>query len=136
MNTDSANIDEIIPGLYLGNMSSAFNRELLTILDIKGIITVAKQIEPQFPSELDYLVIEIEDHAKEDISSHFKQTFEFIETKLAQGNVLVHCANGISRSPTIVMSYIMKKRGIGFEEAFQLVSKNRLCTNPNQGFRD
>ncbi len=118
METDAANIDETFPGLYLGNMSSAFNRDLLTILDIKGIVTVAKQIEPLFPSEIDYLVIGIEDHNKEDISSHFNTTFEFIDAKLAQGNVLVHCANGISRSPTIVMSYIMRKRGVSFDEAF------------------
>ena len=42
METDAANIDETFPGLYLGNMSSAFNKDLLTILDIKGIVTVAK----------------------------------------------------------------------------------------------
>ena len=63
-------------------------------------------------------MIEINDHNKEDISSHFNTAFEFIDAKLAQGNVLVHCANGISRSPTIVMSYIMRKRGVSFDEAF------------------
>ena len=46
MQTDAANIDEILPGLYLGNMSAAYNKELLVVLNIKGIITVAKQIEP------------------------------------------------------------------------------------------
>ena len=46
MQSDSANIDEILPGLFLGNMATAFNKDLLVIYNIKSIITVAKQIEP------------------------------------------------------------------------------------------
>jgi len=39
----------------------------------------------------------------------FDKTYELIENGLGKGNVLVHCAAGISRSSTIVCAYMIRK---------------------------
>lgn len=41
---------------------------------------------------------------------------------------------GISRSTTAVVSYIMSKDGIGFEDALQEVMRKRPSVAPNRGF--
>ena len=48
-------------------------------------------------------------------------------------NVLVHCYAGISRSATVVIAYLMKKREIGHRQAISLVSQYRPQINPNPG---
>ena len=101
-------------------------------------MTVAKGIEPAFEGgSIKYLIIPVEDLSRVDLTMHFESAFSFIDESLKnEGNVLVHCANGISRSPSIVMSYLMlKDKKLRYSDAFELVSQKRPCINPNSGFR-
>ena len=53
---------------------------------------------------------------------------EFIDHMLHSepaGAVLVHCEYGVSRSPTIVIAYLMWKRGLKFEDALAMVKEKR-----------
>ena len=132
--SDDVNCDEILPGIFLSSVSAAVNRDLLEILEIKSILTVANSIEPAFPSHFKYMVIQIEDVGTQDILSHFPSAIKFINE--SEGNVLVHCANGISRSPTVVSAFVMTKMGIkSSKEALDFVASKRSCINPNAGFR-
>ena len=63
-------------------MTSAFNRDLLEILDIKAIVTVSDKMEPLFPETIEYLVIPIQDLPSTDILSHFPKAYEFISTHI------------------------------------------------------
>ena len=75
------------------------------------------------------------DPKKMDISVYFDQTHDFIAKALAKNEkVLVHCHMGISRSATIVISYIMKTQKMGWFDALLFVSKKRPIICPNQGF--
>ena len=49
------------------------------------------------------------------------------------GNILVHCKQGISRSATLVLSFLMLKRGLTVEESVRIVRQNREI-HPNDGF--
>jgi protein-tyrosine phosphatase len=42
--------------------------------------------------------------------------------------VLVHCLEGIDRTPFIVMLYIAQKNSITFKEAYELVKQKRSAT--------
>lgn len=50
------------------------------------------------------------------------------------GNVVVHCAQGKSRSTTVVVAYMMAKRGMGVEEAVKFVQAKRPEADPNSNF--
>jgi len=46
----------------------------------------------------------------------------------------VHCREGVSRSATMVLAYVMWQQGLTFEVAFQNLRKVRPICNPNTGF--
>ncbi|KAK2956850.1 putative Dual specificity phosphatase, catalytic domain containing protein [Blattamonas nauphoetae] len=48
--------------------------------------------------------------------------------------VLVHCSQGVSRSPAVVTAYLMVVEGMGLDEAFASVIKRRTVARPNPSF--
>jgi len=78
--------------------------------------------------------VRIEDDKNEDIKSIFDGCHEFIDEHIKVRDVVVHCAAGVSRSATIVISYIMKKCGYTYMEAHDYVRARRSIISPNSGF--
>jgi protein-tyrosine phosphatase len=76
----------------------------------------------------------IEDLPDFDIFGFFEQAHEFITQNRKNTNVLVHCIVGASRSPTVVLSYLMKKWGMTLEDALGHLIAVRSIINPNVGF--
>jgi len=79
--------------------------------------------------------IDIMDIPSADLRSHLDDACARIEKSLAAGkNVLVHCQQGISRSASVVIAYLIKNHGMSYEFAFAFVKKYRPCIKPNSGF--
>lgn len=49
--------------------------------------------------------------------------------------MLVHCGDGISRSPALVIAYLMMTFNVTHEEAFLHVQARRFCASPNVSFQ-
>lgn len=50
------------------------------------------------------------------------------------GALLVHCMQGVSRSASVVIAYLMESGNMSMDEALALVQSRREVANPNRGF--
>ncbi|CAG9335484.1 unnamed protein product [Blepharisma stoltei] len=134
--------NEIIPKfLYLGNHEHAENYDVLRTLGITHVLNSTKNVKNAFKEHgIRYCRVFVEDSEEEKIHYHFQKAFKFIdeakEIMLSGGSaaVLVHCAQGISRSATIVTMFLMKEYDIPFEQCVEYLKSQRYIVEPNQGF--
>ena len=127
----------ILPNLYISSMNHASDIKMFETFGITAIINLAPQLCQNYFEHLPefaYFTIYEEDRRDTDLSQYFDIAYRFIERYSKTTGVLVHCAAGISRSSTIVISYVMKKLKIGFHEAFEFVQERHPNTDPNIGF--
>ena len=122
---------------YLGNVETANNGTVLTDLGIKRVLTLREFgiSEDKKVSGIEYLHIAVNDTLNDDILTHFPKAHRFIED--GQNNkltVYVHCRLGVSRSATIVTSYLMAKYDMHWDEALQKICKLRKTVKPNPSF--
>ncbi|XP_071560350.1 dual specificity protein phosphatase MPK-4 isoform X1 [Temnothorax nylanderi] len=131
--------DEIEPGLFLGNLTAATDVDWLKDAGITRILTIdscplPRKIQERLPN-LIIKYIQMTDMPREDLLTHFEDSYEFIDRALdSDGRILVHCYFGVSRSATLVIAYIMKKRKLSFVDALQVVKSKRRFVAPNPGF--
>ncbi|XP_030421445.1 dual specificity protein phosphatase 4 [Gopherus evgoodei] len=126
---------EILPFLYLGSAYHAARRDMLDTLGITALLNVSSDCPNHFEGHYQYKCIPVEDNHKADISSWFMEAIEYIDlVKDCHGRVLVHCQAGISRSATICLAYLMMKKRVKLEEAFEFVKQRRSIISPNFSF--
>ena len=89
-------------------------------------------MEKTFPLNFIYYQINIIDKETQDLDLYFDECNDFI--KVATKNILVHCVEGKSRSPAIVIGYLIGEKHMNFNEAFNLVKSKRSIINPNNNF--
>jgi len=101
---------EVIPKtLYISGYQVAGDAELLRKHQITHIVNTAADVcENRLPEELTYLTYYLKDTNHEDISIVFYRTMEWIHNAITSGaRVLVHCREGVSRSATIILAYLI-----------------------------
>jgi dual specificity MAP kinase phosphatase len=125
-------LSEIIPGLYLSGIECIPSE--ISNTDITNVISVLNE-PPTFTEKYNHMKIQISDTHSQNIEKYFEKTHKFIDEALEKKEkVLVHCFAGISRSATIVISYLMKKNKIDMNTAYNMVKKIRPCVSPNFWF--
>ncbi|KAJ0093331.1 hypothetical protein Patl1_25449 [Pistacia atlantica] len=126
---------EIEPGLFLGSIGAASNKDALKSRNITHILTVANSLSPAHPHDFVYKVVGVSDKEDTNLSQYFDECIDFIdEAKRKGGGVLVHCFVGRSRSVTIVVAYLVKKHGMSLSQALEHVKSRRPQAAPNAGF--
>ena len=132
--TLSPSYDQITEKLFLGHEDTARDKAILNKLNISNILICAEGCEPFFKDEYKYKILYIDDAIDENILSWLQEAFEFIDS--SEKNIYIHCVMGISRSPSIVIAYLMYKNKMSYEEAYDLVKNKRNVINPNSGFQE
>ena len=125
--------EEILPGkMWLGNQDTALTKDVLQKLNIPHVLVVGSFLDQRFPEDFTYKQILIQDNPEENIAQHFPECHEFIE---GASSVYVHCAAGVSRSASVVISYVMKTKQWSLFKAYDYVKKIRAYVRPNDGFQ-
>ncbi|KAJ7752922.1 protein-tyrosine phosphatase-like protein [Mycena metata] len=123
--------------LYLGSIEAAHNPDLLRTHHITHLVQVLEV--PWMPqSDADGFAchrIDLEDRSSAALQQHLAPACDYIRASLARGdNVLVHCQQGVSRSASIVIAYLIRDRAMSYDAAFDFVKQRRQCIQPNSGF--
>lgn len=135
-------MDLIIDGLYLGNIVAASDDKMLKKHGVTHILRVLKGDYGKIHADkFVYKIIQIDDLPNQNIQKYFEQAHKFIDDALSgetdgrKNKVLVHCQVGMSRSATVVISYLMKKfPEMSLTKAYRLAKSKRPIVNPNDGF--
>lgn len=147
-------LDCIVPGVYLGNLTAAGNLSTLANHRITHVLTVDTEPLPGHMTDKNHdfqtMFIQADDRPHVDLLSHFDDAVRFIDDAIngtvaktagtatgcvaQQGSVLVHCFSGVSRSATLVVAYIMKRSSLSVQEAVAKVKGKRPVICPNPGF--
>jgi len=119
------------PYLYLGPRSSVSSTFIIanTIIDVLSIGST--------PASTDLTVHYHRLSLSDDLSSSIDQISEKADTIIEAakgGRILVHCSAAVSRSPTIVAAYLMKKCDMTLKDALGLIIRARPAVCPNAGF--
>jgi protein-tyrosine phosphatase len=127
--------NEIIKGIYLGNIDSCYDYDELKKLKITHIISVIEGFEPPYPDKFNYFIINALDTLNTELKDCFELTNKFIEDALDNdGKVLIHCMAGRSRSVTILGAYLIKTFGTDVKNALGSIKARRQIIEPNQNF--
>ncbi|CCW70501.1 unnamed protein product [Phytomonas sp. Hart1] len=128
---------EVLPWLFVGGEEPARNRALLLSKGITAVVnTVAFAIPSQFTDVFLYLSLCTSDSPEEPITSLFPLVNRFIDEEhfTNGGKVFIHCQQGVSRSCSFVIAYIMWFYGMCYDRAYELVHLKRGICSPNAGF--
>ena len=125
-------MDKIPDKVYLGDCIGAADEKKLKENNIKRVLSCIGHLSPKYNDKsIIQKIIELDDSREANIIQYFKDSIEFIEES---DKVFVHCLVGVSRSPTFVIAYFMWKNRQSYNEAYEMVNKQRMIA-PNLGFR-
>ncbi len=120
--------------LYLGSLNDSNNKDFLTNNNIKTIINVTYNHENIKYDNIKYYKIETLDNENQPILYVINEVINIINKNKKDGNILVHCYIGKSRSATCVIAYLMKEYNMTLEKSFIYTKEKREIVNPNHGF--
>ncbi|CAJ0944072.1 unnamed protein product [Ranitomeya imitator] len=122
--------------LFLSNAAAASKATLLTDHHITCVINVSLEC-PAFvvPDLVEYLHVPVADLPETPLYDHFQAISHKInEVAEAGGRTLIHCAAGISRSPTLCLAYLMEHHRLTLLAAHTHLQQCRPIIRPNIGF--
>ncbi|XP_061089164.1 dual specificity protein phosphatase 3 [Conger conger] len=136
--------NEVFPRIYVGNAFVAQNVMRLQRLGVTHILNVAEgnsfmhvntNAEFYAGTGITYHGLKANDTEHFNLSAFFEEGADFINKALAHkdGKVYVHCREGYSRSPTMVIAYLMLRHKMDVRTALATVRHKREI-GPNDGF--
>ena len=124
---------KITENIFLGGSKSSKERTILHSLGVTHIVVAAGK--QRFGGEFEYHMCHFTDDKDSNIIPLIPNVVSFMRSAIEKGGrVLVHCQGGISRSPSIVIAYLMCVQNITFCDAKLMVEKMKPNIRPNPGF--
>jgi len=132
--------NQILPNLYLGGVDAVSDRDTLVQQGVGGVVCCFRELEfpsSRFHADIEYYRVDVEDVGREPIELFFDEATDFIHSWIKRDKpVVVHCRAGVSRSPSIVLAYLIAHEGFSLLDAFSLACRQRSIVTPNIGFME
>ncbi|XP_041655512.1 dual specificity protein phosphatase 14 [Cheilinus undulatus] len=128
-------VSQICPGLYLSSLDSALNRSVLSSRNVTLVVNASGLEGVSYPQldGLQVLTVPVQDQPHAPLGHYFDLVSERINQNQT-GSTLVHCMAGRSRSPALIMAYLIRFEGVTLRRAHELVLEQRPFIRPNAGF--
>ncbi|CAL1356291.1 unnamed protein product [Linum trigynum] len=125
----SAFPSEILPDfLYLGSYDHASRSELLKTQGISRILNTVPACQNLYKNSFTYHCLQ------DDKTLQFDEAIQILEQcENEKARILVHCMSGKSRSPAIVIAYLMKSKGWRLAQSYQWVKERRPAVELTEG---
>jgi atypical dual specificity phosphatase len=133
---EETDLDWITHDIAIGNCDDARRFDKLRSAGIESILSLTGW--PNSASNghgLTWRCVELIDGHGNDVSRLHDAIWQLHEL-LAKGSVLVHCMEGVSRSPLVVASYLADKAERPFEDCLQEVARLRKWVSLQPGLID
>lgn len=114
--------------LYLGSDIVAKDLQKLRENGITHVINCAADYSDNYHVKegIKYLPFHLKDHVRENIECCFYEVIDFMtEAKKEGGRVYVHCVQGISRSTTMCLCYMIHQDKITLEDGLKQIREKR-----------
>ncbi|XP_073348057.1 dual specificity protein phosphatase 18 [Pagrus major] len=126
-------LSQITPTLFLSGADAPLNATLVSQKGITLIVNATlNHACPAYPG-VECVRVPVSDLPSARLGDHFDRVAERIHGNRA-GGTLVHCAAGMSRSPALVMAYLMRYRAVTLCQAHRWVQESRPYVRLNAGF--
>ena len=126
--------------IYLGDINSIQNKCFLKNKNISHVLSLVNKEKDAYEFEiikkleLNHLLIAADDSPDYDLKQNFHKTSDFINKSHKNGNILIHCYAGVSRSTSCLMAYYIKYQNMNTENALTFIKAKRSVVFPNNGF--
>ena len=149
----TAHSSEILPWLFLGGKRNLENDQELTVrTGITHVLNLANDVNPHRDTvdlvtkynedqglPFLYKKLDFGDTRDQDILKELDGALQFIhdaKTGDERHHVLVNCAQGVSRSASVTIAYLMKYEGMSLRGAYDHVLERRTIADPRKEFLD
>lgn len=130
---------KITESFYISGKSVAENLMTLRQKKITHVINCAADVvKSPFPDKFQYINLFLLDGPTEDILSVVYPVIEFIQKALTENKdaqFLVNCHQGVSRSSSITIAYLMYLHDKDYDPIYRFVRDRRRVCHPNVSFQ-
>ena len=131
-------ISKLTDNIYLSCFRVANEAALLQSVGITHVLNCAANSDSFSVSEspeFTYLRLPIADNSEKNFNEFVFEATNFISEAInCGGKVLIHCKEGVSRSPMIAVAYLIRCAGLSKDKALQLVQQARPCADIKLAF--
>lgn len=124
----------ILPTLYLGERSHATSR-ITTPLGITHILNVDTSCRFEEEAKYELCHQPLSDYGETDLATFLPPCFSFLTKAMNEnGIILIHCRQGINRSPTVTIAFLMYVHKWSLARAYRHVTSIRTQASPHESY--
>lgn len=132
-------IFKITDNIYLSNLQSAHNLDLIKRNNIKTVVCLLdRNISSIYDPSINFFSYSVPDiiSSKKQMIELAKKIYYIISTVDNSSNILIHCYAGRSRSVTCIIYYLMKKYNYKYDEILNYIRSIKPDVGPNYGYEE